>query len=370
MTNGELLDLDAVGQATAVREGRITAAELVGAAQDRIAQRDPYVDAVIHTGPPVPPLPADDGSPGPFHGVPLLVKDLGCDVAGQPSLAGMQMLADRRYRAGQDDASAVRFRRAGFVIIGRTNTSELGLSIATEPRPFPSTRNPWDPRRSPGGSSGGSAAAVAAGMVAAAHGTDMAGSVRVPAAWCGLVGLKPTRGRTPPPARLGLAGRLLTQEHVLTRTVRDTRAILRAVSRAVPAQAPLPSGVPNHAPDGLPCLRVGVTSAIGDGATIQPDVHDALVRVARALAQDAHQVEWAYPEALDDPSLRSLQIALAALHADTELRRIARMLGVPVLEDDVEPPTWWLAHHARDMTPSDRDRIHRDARALARRCLA
>src|SRR5206468_9215384 len=146
-------------------------------------------------------------------GVPFLLKDLGAHSAGDPMYEGMRFLRDRNFVEEEDTVLASRFRAAGFVTLGKTNTPELGILPTTEPQVFGPTRNPWDTNRSPGGSSGGSAAAVAAGLVPVAHANDGGGSIRIPASECGLVGLKPSRGRTSlgPDAGEGWGG--LSVEH-------------------------------------------------------------------------------------------------------------------------------------------------------------
>ena len=171
---------------------------------------------------------------GPFHGVPILLKDYLCHTAGDPYYEGMRFLRDLGWREERDTYLAAKFRAAGLVFLGKTNLPELAGAPITEPMAFGPTRNPWDITRSPGGSSGGSAAAVAAGLGPVAHGNDGYGSLRIPASACGVVGLKPSRGRTSlGPARSpGLLGNVV--EHVLTRTVRDAAAILDAVAGSLP----------------------------------------------------------------------------------------------------------------------------------------
>src|SRR5438876_3242693 len=192
----ELARLDGIAQARLVRAGEASPAELVEAAIRRIEALDPELNAVIT------PLyekaiasAQADLPDGPFRGVPLLLKDLSCHSAGDPFHEGMGFLKRQHWTEDHDTFLARKFREAGFVFVGRTNTPELGILPTTEPAAYGPTHNPWDLERSPGGSSGGSAAAVAAGLVAVAHASDGGGSIRIPAAPCGLVGLKPSRGR-------------------------------------------------------------------------------------------------------------------------------------------------------------------------------
>jgi amidase len=186
--------LDATAQADLVRRGEVSPRELAEAAIARIEAVNPKLDAVIRTRFDAARREAEGDLPdGPFRGVPILFKDLGCLVEGEPTAFGIGPLRDLPFPV--TSYLAQQFRAAGFVPLGRTNVPELGTTVTTEPRSFPPARNPWDPDHSTGGSSGGSAAAVASGMVAVAHANDGGGSIRIPASECGLVGLKPTRGR-------------------------------------------------------------------------------------------------------------------------------------------------------------------------------
>ena len=188
--NGDpLAGLDATAQAALIRNGDATPAELVEASIARIERWNPQLNAIIH------PLydkarnaAAGTLPDGPFRGVPMLVKDAVCHTAGDPYHLGMRFLKDRGWTASTDTELARRFRAAGFVIVGKTNTPELAMSVTTEPRAYGATHNPWNPSLSPGGSSGGSAAAVAAGLAPVGHANDMGGSIRIPAAFCASSG--------------------------------------------------------------------------------------------------------------------------------------------------------------------------------------
>src|SRR5689334_23560463 len=260
----DFADLDATAQAELVRRGAVTPSELVDAAIARVERVNPRLNAVIH------PqferarrLAASSELPaGPFRGVPLLVKDLLCYEAGEPFHMGARPLRDAGFLAPSDTYLAGKLRAAGFVILGRTNVPELGTLPTTESDAHGPARNPWNPERSTGGSSGGSAAAVAARMVAAAHGNDGGGSIRIPASACGLVGLKPTRGRTSAGPDMGELVSGIVVEGVVTRSVRDTARILDAVAGAMPGDPyvappfPRPLAEEVGAPTGR--LRIGL----------------------------------------------------------------------------------------------------------------
>src|SRR5918998_36996 len=227
--------LDAIAQAELVRRGEASPAELVDAAIARIEALNPELNAVIT------PLfdraretAAGELPDGPFRGVPMLLKDLACHSAGDPFYEGMAFLRDAGWVEHEDTILASRFRRAGFVFCGKTNTPELGILSTTEPAAFGATRNPWNTGHSTGGSSGGSAAAVAAGMVPLAHANDGGGSIRIPASECGLVGLKPSRQRISEGPLIGDLMSGLTAELVVSRSVRDTATALEAVEGPAP----------------------------------------------------------------------------------------------------------------------------------------
>ena len=227
--------LDATAQAELVRRGEVKPLELVDAAIARIEKLDPELGSVItrqferaRAWAAASDLPA-----GPFRGVPILLKDLGAHLAGDPVHCGMRALKRAGWREPGESYFAERLRLAGLISLGRTNTPELGLLPTTEPEAYGPTRNPWKPTHSSGGSSGGSAAAVAAGLVAAAHASDGGGSIRIPASHCGLVGLKPTRGRASFGPGLGRAlGRLLRRRLRHALRARHRRAARRRERRA------------------------------------------------------------------------------------------------------------------------------------------
>jgi amidase len=241
----DLARLDATAQAELVRIGEVSPEELTQSAIARAERLNPDLNAIIH------PL-YEQGlaesrgelPDGPFRGVPFLFKDLGAGLAGQPLHMGMKGLKDADFHLPLDTFLGARFREAGFVTIGKTNTPELGIVPTTEPAAYGPTHNPWNLDHSPGGSSGGSAAAVAAGIVPIAHANDGGGSIRIPASCCGLVGLKPSRGRTSLGPLIGDTMSGLTVEHVVSRSVRDVAAALDATHGPGPGDpyvAPAPA---------------------------------------------------------------------------------------------------------------------------------
>ncbi len=289
--------LDATAQAELVRNKEASPAELVGEAIARIEKLNPQLNAVIHE------LferaraeAAGDLPDGPFRGVPFLLKDLGAELAGTPFNEGTAFAGD--YHSTVNQELTQRYIDAGFVICGKTNAPEFGILPTTEPQRFGASRNPWNTEHSTGGSSGGSAAAVASGMVPAAHANDGGGSIRIPASCCGLVGLKPTRGRNSLAPQYGDLMGGLVAEHVVTRSVRDSAAILDVIAGPVPGDpywAP-PLRGPSFAAAAATAparLRVAVMTDSPTGSAVHADCV-AAVRAAASLCESlGHQVEEA-----------------------------------------------------------------------------
>jgi amidase len=341
--------LDATALAALVRSGAVHARELVEHAIGRAEALNPALNVIVHTQ--FDRAREDCGRvdlDAPFAGVPFLFKDYGAWEAGEPYRMGVRTLRDLDHRPRTDSAMATRIRSAGFIPIGRTNTPELAAMGTTEPELWGATHNPWHLGRSPGGSSGGSAAAVAARIVPAAHATDISGSIRIPAAMCGLVGLKPTRGRVvtsgvDTPVGMGVEG-------VVTRSVRDTAAIVSWLSRRS-AWWPAPNWDTPLEPDRrLPPLRVGLWTDAFNGLPVDAGCRAAAEDVAHLLADLGHRVEVAAPPELSDDELWDLaKLCLSVVVADEATswtREIGRSLG----EDDLEPRTWTMVTAGRDVT--------------------
>jgi amidase len=358
-TTDELAALDATAQAELVRRGKISAAELVEAAIRRCERLNPALNAVIHPAfararsvAVSPGLPA-----GPFRGVPFLMKDIGAPEAGEPYHVGMRFLRDAGWKEAADSYLTRKFKEAGLVSIGRTSTPELALLPTTEPEAYGPTRNPWNLEHSAGGSSGGSASAVAAGIVPAAHASDGGGSIRGPASMCGLVGLKPTRGRNSFGPSLGERWSSFSAEFVVTRSVRDAAALLDAISGAMPGDpytAPPPAR-PFAAEVGAPAgeLRIGIMRSEPRGFEVHAECIAAVDATARVLEGLGHVVEESHPDALDDHEAVRHYVAVVSSNTARALDVWGERVGRPVGEVDVEPLTWQLAERGRQLRATD-----------------
>ncbi len=341
--------LDATAQAELVRTGQATPLELVDDAIARIEKVDDELNAVIH------PLfdkarrQAQEPLPdGPFKGVPILFKDLACGVQGDPYHLGTRFLKRADWHATYTDNLAQKFLDAGFVCVGRTNTPEMGLVPTTEPVAYGPTRNPWNTARTTGGSSGGSAAAVASGMVAVAHANDGGGSIRIPASCCGLVGLKPSRGRTSLGPRSSPILSLLTNELCVSRSVRDTAGVLDAVHGSFVGDtvaAPLPGRPYANEVDADPGrLRIAVlTHNPLETGDIHPDCVAAANDTAALLESLGHYVEATYPKELADQAIVNHFTVLWSAELAADLAAFESALGRKLDGNDVEALTLALA---------------------------
>jgi len=354
----EIAGLDATAQAELVRSGQVSAAELVESAIERIERLDPSLNAVIHklyerarrtaAGP----LPD-----GPFRGVPFLIKDLGAgDSEGDPYHLGTRFLRDAGFKATSTSHLVDRFRAAGLVDVGRTNVPELGAWTTTEPEAYGPTRNPWNPAHSSGGSSGGSAAAVAAGMVPAAHASDGGGSIRIPASACGLVGLKPSRGRISLGPAYGETWAGMVAEFAVTRSVRDCAALLDAVAGPMPGDpyfAPPPRRPFSEEVGADPGpLRIGLLLQSAR-APVHADCVAAGESAARALTDLGHRIEPVDERGLqmDDEADRIFAIIAAGQARDVE--RFSEALGRELGSADLDCDNWTVTEQGRRLSATD-----------------
>jgi amidase len=348
--------MDATDQAALVARGDASPTELLEAAIERIEAIDPQINAVVirwfdH---------ARDVAAGPlpdgvFRGVPFLLKDLWASYAGQLISNGNLALKNAAVVAGADTTLVSRFRGAGLVTAGRTNSPEFGSLPTTEPEAWGPTRNPWNVEHSAGGSSGGSAAAVASGMVPIAHASDGGGSIRIPASCCGLVGLKPSQGRiTLGPLRdesnLGV-------ELCVSRSVRDTAALLDAVhgpgvGDTVIAAPPTRPYVDELGADpGV--LRIGLLDRHPHGTAVHAECAAAARSTATLLESLGHHVEPGFPQALANPEFGRRFGTLWSTNMGVGLARIGDQLGREVTIDDVELVNWTQAQFARSFSGID-----------------
>ena len=359
---------DALGLADLVRSGEVSAHELLEAAIQRVEARNPAVNAVVMKLYDYGKNAIDEGLPeGPFRGVPFLMKDLTSPVAGVPMTRGSQFMADTPPSPA-DSEHVKRLKRAGLVIFGRTNTPELGLSLSCEPQLYGATRNPWDLTRTPGGSSGGAAAAVAARMVPMAHASDAFGSIRAPAACCGLVGLKPTRSRNTfaPFFGEGMGG--LATEHAVSLTLRDSAALLdatRGSGLGDPYVAPLPArAFLEEIGADAGKLRIAWTTKAPNGALVDTACLQALERTASLCAELGHHVEECDPE-IDGAAVVPTFLTLASTNMAVNLAAHPTT-GQPARPDQVERVSWLTAEHGRKASAADYMRAVQAAHRIGR----
>lgn len=371
MEQHEYRRFDGLELAALIGRGEVSRDEVFAAACAAIEADNPRLGAVVRTR--FDRARAESRTvacDAPFGGVPTLTKDLLMAIADEPLAFGSAALAD--WRPGEDATLVTRLRQAGFAILGQTATPELGLMGITEPRAFPHPVNPWKPTHSPGGSSGGAAAAVAGGLVPLALAGDGGGSIRIPASYCGLFGLKPSRGRVP----LGPAHAEVWQgavvEHAVTRSVRDSAALLDATN-GMDAGGPYP--LPREAgflaalqrPPGR--LRVAVSRGepLGRalGTRLDPEVRLAVERAAHQLETLGHDVEWAEPP-VDGAALANSYLTLYLGHLAADLAWIGAETGVPVSRLAIEPSTRAIGRLGRCLPARDYELAKRDWNSAAR----
>jgi amidase len=351
----DLLSRPATELARLVKDGEVTARELTEASFERIEALDPELNAFVHLGPDGALAAADEigaSDERPFAGVPIAIKDTAA-VAGMPYRLGSDMFGD--FVPPQDAFVVRRLRDAGFVFVGKTNLPEFGILPVTEPRRFGPTRNPWDPERTPGGSSGGAAAAVAAGMIPLAHGSDGGGSIRIPAACCGLVGLKPSRGRISRGPEQG--DDLLVQDGVLTRTVADTAALLDVMAGYEPGDAtwapPPPEPFARTAARDPGRLRIGLTTVPAiDVAAIGPLCERAARDAAEMLESLGHEVEEVDPPWKGQELLRAFTLVFGTPVA-LGIWFGSQATGRDPSAELVEPLSWTIWEGVRERDPLD-----------------
>jgi len=362
---------DALGLADLVKQGKVSPAELLEAAIERVEARNGAVNAVTMKLYDYGRKAIADGLPaGPFTGVPYLLKDLGAYLAGVKMTRGSKFFADTPP-ATFDTEHVKRLKKAGLVIFGRTNTCELGLSLTCEPQLFGATKSPWDVTRISGGSSGGAAASVGARMLPMAHASDGFGSIRAPAACCGVVGLKPTRGRNTfaPATGEGLGG--CSTEHAVTLTVRDTAALLDATAGAGPGDPYVAPPPPRPYLDETRIaprpLRIAYTTAAPNDAPADVEYLKALAETVVVCRDLGHKVQEADPE-IDRTDVVPTFLTLAAANMVVNLASHPTA-GRPARKGEVENITWGTAQKGEQIAAADYVRatqtMHRLGRQMA-----
>jgi amidase len=356
MAFAEYAQYDGLGLAGLVAKGHVTAEELAEEAISRIERYNPRLNAVIYKmyeqgRDTARQLASQRG--GRFRGVPFLLKDILGNYAGVPSAGGARFMVD--MPAAQDDTLVARFKSAGLVTLGKTNVPEFGMLPTTESVLYGACHNPWNLDHSTGGSSGGSAAAVAAGIVPIAHANDGGGSIRIPASCCGLVGLKPTRGRNPLGPMLGdIMGGLIC-EHIVSRTVRDTAAMLDCTAGPEPGDpyfAPAPARPFLDEVGALHArLRIAFSTKNLSGVPLHPECVVAIERTAKLCQDLGHEVEEAAPPVEQNTITQSfLSIWCAGLAM--QIDAVAMLTGREVRQELFEGVTWGLYQQGRQVSAS------------------
>ena len=348
----DLSSLDATAQAELVRKKEVKPIELVEAAIGQIERLNPKINAVI--------LPLFESAreqakgllpEGPFKGVPFLMKDMMTSVKGVPLTCGSALLKD--YIPDHDSELTIRFRKAGLIILGKTNTPEYGLQPTTEPLLFGPTHNPWDLSRTPGGSSGGSCAAVASGMVAIAHANDGGGSIRIPASCCGVFGLKPTRARTPMGPDFGdiLGGMVV--DFAVSRSVRDSATLLDAVAGpslgdpyfAPPIERPYTEEVKKPAGQ----LKIAFSTQSPTGVPVHQDCIDGVQKTVALLQELGHEVIETNLQ-IDAGMLAQAFLKVWVAGVACQFEDWKRRTGQWPSQDKIEPLTWALWEMGKEIS--------------------
>ncbi|RFU66081.1 amidase [Peribacillus glennii] len=345
MNGFDYRDYDALGLAQLIKAGEVKPEELLGEAIRHIEMQNPKLNAVINKMYEQAKKDVHNiDINGAFAGVPMLLKDITQEIEGEKITSGSKAL--QSYRAWRDAEYVRRVRKTGVVFTGQTNVPEFALMGITEPAFYGPTRNPWNADHTPGGSSGGSGAAVASGMVPIAGANDGGGSIRIPAAYCGLFGLKPTRGRTPSAADPGRQWQGASSDHVLARSVRDSAAMLDEIQG-------YEKGAAFHAPafDGSYLqivknqserkYRIAFSTASPIGTEVDPDCIEAVRKTAALLESMGHSVEEK-DAPVDGKKLAGSYMMMYFGEVAATLRLLEDLLGRKVRYDDVEPTTWLL----------------------------
>ncbi len=346
---------DGVGLAELVQKGEVSPADLCEEAISRIQKINPKINAVVTPMFDLGRKAAEGPIPdGPFFGVPFLIKDLMAAYAGVPMTSGSKAM--KNFVPDHDSEIVVRFKNAGLLILGKTNTPEFGLKGVTEPELFGPCRNPWNTAHTTGGSSGGSAAAVAAGIVPMASAGDGGGSIRIPAGYCGLFGLKPSRGRNPSGPDCGRVWQDAVQEHVITRSVRDSAAMLDATHgpdigapyEIKPPAAPYVEEIKKDPGK----LKIAFTTRSPIGTAVHPECIESVKKTATLLERLGHHVEEAEP-GINGKELAESYLIMYFGEMAADIQNLEDVLGRKAKIGDVEDLTWTLGLLGRSFSAGE-----------------
>jgi amidase len=358
MSGNTYRHMDATEQAQHVAAGEVSPAELVTEAVAHAESVNPILNAIIHPRFERALEDAHAGVSGPFAGVPMVVKDLNCAMAGEPHHMGARFLKAEQFIAQRDSYLAKKFRDAGFIPIGRTNTPEFGSTITTEPLAYGPTRNPWNTQHSTGGSSGGSAACVAAHVVAIGHANDGGGSIRIPASECGLVGLKPSRGRVSNGPDSADAWMGLSIEGVVTRSVRDAAAVLDCIAGYEPGDPytapPFARSLREEVGSHVGSLRVGVLDhPLFDYQFDHPENRAAIAAVARDMERLGHRIDEAWPSTLSEIAYTENFVKMVATYTHSDISMFERELGRTIADEELEFDNAFLRSMAKQISAEE-----------------
>lgn len=365
----EYTQYDAIGLAELIQKKEVSKEEVTEAAIAMIEKHNPQLNAVVYKQYEEARTAVNSLPNGPLHGVPMLLKDLLGEQKGHPSTSSCPPLAD--IKAAENSEIVTRFQQSGLNIIGRTNTPQLGIYGVTESEWRGPCHNPWNTKHTPGGSSGGSACAVAAGMVPIAHAGDGGGSIRIPAAHCGLVGLKASRGRQPSGPYRGERWNGLVAEGVVTRSVRDT-ALALDITSGGDLGAPYASPAPDSFLEGLKekpkSLKIAFTSRALYGDDTDPDNQKALEHTVKLLRELGHTVEEACPE-YDQAAMTRAYYLTVSTGVALGVKQMQEKLGRKLKEAELELSTWALQTIGETISAAEYsyniDIMHRETRRVA-----
>ncbi|RAZ81221.1 amidase family protein [Planococcus halotolerans] len=351
----EYIQLDAVGMTALLKNREISAGELLELSFKRLEQVNPKLNAFTETRKELAEKSLDSIPDGGFSGVPMALKNISQALKGEKLTAGSKLL--KEMKAAQDSHLTAKLRGAGFTFVGHTNTPEFGLKNISEPELYGASRNPWNPDYSPGGSSGGSAAAVASGIVPIAGASDGGGSIRIPASFTGLFGLKPTRGRMPVGPGAGRQWQGASIDFVLTKTIRDSAAMLDLLQTVQPAAAfhtPLFPGKYREEMDkgfSRP-LRIAFSVESPVGTPVSEDARQAVMKTAKWLERQGHHVEEK-DNGIDGIGLMQDYYLMNSGEMALLVRNLEKGTGRKLTADDMEIESWLLSQAGLKVSAAD-----------------